>query len=357
MKMNTNRINFQAIPRLNSQHNIFDKTSFSALDIGSPITVADSFVEPQACSTRTQDAASTAGTLVVFGAVSFVGNERSCRWTGGDSTRRVNGSIGRVNDGTTNSLHDPRDKLGNFGENSGLLRACAGAERHNADDVEATSTVAAHQRTTRITHASRPDSGIAKADGIRRFVLAPFLRCRRCCPDLAINLLQCVSWCWWISYDESPSREVAVTVAAVVLSGGRKTSSADIRAAEVGVLGKLQESDVVLELLWAVELRVNVDAADGNVALGSVAAFKMPFAGTNLVRSWVLALSKAMGSAEHPSFVQQSSTADVHLPSWAIELKGNLPGELAVARVNATDDSRTVALPSALIGGSGGNDA
>jgi len=336
---------------------ILDKTSFLALDIGSPVAVANGFVEPQACSTGTQDAASRARALVVFGAVRFVGYKRSCRWTGCGSRFAIRiGFIG-IDSPPANSLRDPRDELGNFGEDSGLLRACAGAERHNTDDVEATSTVAAHQRTTRITHASRPDSGIAKADGIRRFVLAPFLRCRRCCPDLAINLLQCVSWCWWISYDESPSREVAVSVAAVVFPGGRKTSSADIRAAEVGVLGKLQESDVVLELLWAVELRVDVNAADGNVALGSVAAFKMPFAGTNLVRSWVLALSKAMGSAEHPSFVQQSSTANMHLASWAIELKGNLPGELAVARVNATDDSRTIAFPSALIGGSGGNDA
>merc|ERR1712215_569643 len=120
--MNTNRINFQAIPRLNSQHNIFDKTSFSALDIGSPITVADSFVEPQACSTRTQDAASTAGTLVVFGAVIFVGNERSCRWTGGDSgPRRADRSFGHSTMFVSSSnwacsLRDPRNKLGNFGE-------------------------------------------------------------------------------------------------------------------------------------------------------------------------------------------------------------------------------------------------
>ena len=49
------------------------------------------------------------------------------------------------------SLRDPRNKLGNFGEDSGLLRACAGAERNDTDDVEATSTVAAYQRTTRIT--------------------------------------------------------------------------------------------------------------------------------------------------------------------------------------------------------------
>jgi len=321
---------------------MFDKTSFLALDIGSPITVADGFIEPQACSTRTQDATSTPSALVVFGAVRFMGNERSCRWTGGGSCAiRFGFRIDRIDRvaATANSLRDPRDELGNFGEDSGLLRACAGAERHDTNDVEATSAIAAHQRTTRITHASRPDSGIAKAHGIRRFVLAPLLRRRRRCPDLAVNLLQCVSWCWWISDHESPSREVAVRVAAVIFSGGRKTSSADIGAAEIGVLGQLQKSDVVLELLWAVELRMDVDAADGNVALGSIAAFKVPFAGTNLVRSWVLALSKAMGSAEHPSFVQQSSTANVHLPSWAIELKGNLPGELAVACINATDDS------------------
>jgi len=327
---------------------MFDKTSFLALDIGSPITVADGFIEPQACSTRTQDATSTPSALVVFGAVRFMGNERSCRWTGGGSgsmtaittiATTITAIAAAVTAATANSLRDPRDELGNFGEDSGLLRACAGAERHDTNDVEATSAIAAHQRTTRITHASRPDSGIAKAHGIRRFVLAPLLRRRRRCPDLAVNLLQCVSWCWWISDHESPSREVAVRVAAVIFSGGRKTSSADIGAAEIGVLGQLQKSDVVLELLWAVELRMDVDAADGNVALGSIAAFKVPFAGTNLVRSWVLALSKAMGSAEHPSFVQQSSTANVHLPSWAIELKGNLPGELAVACINATDDS------------------
>jgi len=161
---------------------ILDKTSFLALDIGSPVAVANGFVEPQACSTGTQDAASTAGTLVVFGAVRFVGYERSCRWTGCGSFVRSWGSRGYFAIGTgrisTNSLRDPRDELGNFGEDSGLLRACARAERYDTDDVEATSTVAAYQRTTRITHASRPDSGIAKADGIRRFVLAPFLRRR-----------------------------------------------------------------------------------------------------------------------------------------------------------------------------------
>jgi len=114
-----------------------------------------------------------------------VGNQRSCRWTGFGSFVRSWGSrcyfaigISRIGRISTNSLRDPRDELGNFGEDSGLLRACARAERYDTDDVEATSTVAAHQRTTRITHASRPDSGIAKADGIRRFVLAPFLRRR-----------------------------------------------------------------------------------------------------------------------------------------------------------------------------------
>jgi len=169
---------------------IFDKTSFLALDIGSPVAVANGFVEPQACSTGTQDAASTAGTLVVFGAVRFVGYERSCRWTGAGSgsmtatatiaatITAVATAVSAATAATANSLRDPRDELGNFGEDSGLLRACARAERYDTDDVEATSTVAAHQRTTRITHASRPDSGIAKADGIRRFVLAPFLRRR-----------------------------------------------------------------------------------------------------------------------------------------------------------------------------------
>ena len=49
------------------------------------------------------------------------------------------------------SLRDPRNKLGNFGEDSGLSCAFARAERHNADDVKATSAVAAHQRTARIT--------------------------------------------------------------------------------------------------------------------------------------------------------------------------------------------------------------
>jgi len=161
---------------------ILDKTSFLALDIGSPVAVANGFVEPQACSTGTQDAASTAGTLVVFGAVRFVGYERSCRWTGCGSFVAIRFGIGFIGidspPATANSLRDPRDELGNFGEDSGLLRACARAERYDTDDVEATSTVAAYQRTTRITHASRPDSGIAKADGIRRFVLAPFLRRR-----------------------------------------------------------------------------------------------------------------------------------------------------------------------------------
>jgi len=113
----------------------------------------------------------------------------------------------------------------------------------------------------------------------------------------------------------------------------------------------------VLELHGTVEAGMDDDAADGNVALAAVAALQMPFAGTNLVRSWILALSEAMGGAEDPSFAQQSSTANVLLPSWGIVLKGNLPGELAVARANTTDDSRVITLPSALVGGGGGNDA
>jgi len=154
------------------------------LDIGSPITIANGFVEPQARSARTKDAGLRAGALVVFGAVRFVGNQRSCRWTGFGSFAGIRswGFRGYFAVGTTvgiaNSLRDPRDELGNFGEDSGLLRACAGAERHDANDVKATSAIATDQRTTRITHASRPNSGIAKAHGIRRFVLAPLLRRR-----------------------------------------------------------------------------------------------------------------------------------------------------------------------------------
>ena len=87
MKRNTSRIEFQTLPMLIGKHNeshglylkiviqrwkleaesqlpkdcIFDKTSYSASNVGSPVAVADGLVESQSCSTGTQDAASTAG--------------------------------------------------------------------------------------------------------------------------------------------------------------------------------------------------------------------------------------------------------------------------------------------------------
>jgi len=231
---------------------IFDKTSYSASNVGSPVAVADGLVESQSCSTGTQDAASTAGALVVFGAVRFVGNQRSCRWTGGGSSSmtairfggfglfRIDSSAAVTAAAASNrsrSLLDPRVEFGNFGEDSGLSIAFTRAERHDTDHVKAAGAVAAHQRTARITHASRPHTGSAEANCIRRLVLAPRLGCLRRGPDLALNLLQLVSQLLWMSSDESPSGEEAVSVSTVVFPGGRKTSSADVRAAGVGVLG------------------------------------------------------------------------------------------------------------------------
>ena len=68
-------------------------------------------------------------------------------------------------------------------------------------------------------------------------------------------------------------------------SGSQRTFSRKRGRADVSAGGRtrqLQESDVVLELLRTVELRVDVDGGDRDVLLATVGRVQMPFAHADL---------------------------------------------------------------------------
>jgi len=233
--------------------------------------------------------------------------------------------------------------LRDFGEDAGFAGAGAGSKRNNADNVERAKIVSANKRSTGVTHAGRPFAGFTKTDNVVRkaVVLAEELTGT---PDSASDLLELVSEGLGPTFDQSPSGEDAVLGAAVVLGGSRQASGASIGGVEVDGGGEFHESDVIVELFAHVVSVVDMELGHFVVFLGAIISLQLPFADADGVSAWVLGLSEAVGGAEDPLVSNEGSAADMAVSSKA---EGDLPGELAMASRNTTDDAAASSLLAA----------
>jgi len=312
-------------------------------DIGSPITVSNARVESEPCAAVTQQSGAASSAQVVLLAVGFVRYERSSAWAGTGTLAGVGVGVWVgigigvwVGIGAgTHLLPDPIDELGDFGKDARFSGAFSGTERDDADD-----RAAASQRTAGITHASGPSSWLTEDDGSRGLVSSPFSLSFRPSPNLTAHLLQLVSQGFGMSSDETPTGQSA-SLAAVIGSSGRQGGKPDISAAGCWS-SQLQESDVVLELLRAVELGVNVDCGDGEISLASIVGLQVPFTNANSVRGRAPGTSEAVSGAEDPSAGDEGSTTNVLSAAPAHHSQRNLVRELAMTSWLSTDDVVTV---------------
>lgn len=182
----------------------------------------------------------------------------------------------RVRIDATHLRLDPTDELRDFGEDSRNSGTFSGTERHDADH-----STAASQWTARVTHASGPSSWLSEGDSAGRLVSSPCTLRFGLGPDLAADLLQLISQLFRVSPDETPSRKSA-SLSTVVCSRRWQGSKANIGAARCWS-GQLNEGDVVLKLLRAVELRMDVDGGDRKIGFAAVIRLQMPFTDTDLV--------------------------------------------------------------------------
>jgi len=146
------------------------------------------------------------------------------------------------------SIHlgaDPASELRNFGEDSWFSVAFSGTKRNDTDDGSTAS-----KRTTRITHASRPSSGLSKGNRVRGFVPAPNGLRLGAGPNLARYFLQLIGELFGMSSYESPPRQSA-GLATVISSRGWQRGSANSSATSGA--SQLQKGDIILELLRTVE--------------------------------------------------------------------------------------------------------
>merc|ERR1712126_369844 len=251
-------------------------------------------------------------------------------------------------DGSARLVGKPLSVGRDFGEDAGFAGAGAGSERSNADDVVRAGTVGADEGSAGVAHAGRPAlAGFAKADDV--IGKAPVLSQKLAgTPDSAGDLLETISEGLRVTLDQAPSREHAVLGSTVVLASGSQAGGSSVGAGEVDGLSELHKGDVVVELFGAVVALVDVDLGDGKVLLGAIASLQVPFTDTDGVGGGVLGLTEAVGSAEDVLVSNEGTTADV---SVTTEAKGDLPGELAMAGVDAVDDTAAATFLSALLVG------
>jgi len=243
--------------------------------------------------------------------------------------------------------------LGNLGEDAGFARAGAGTEGDDTDDIVGAAAVGADEGAARVTHAGGPAlAGFTESDNVvgKAPVLSEELAGA---PDFAGDLLETVGEGLRVTLDQSPSGEHAVLVSTVVLAGGGHASGSSVGSREVDGLSELHEGDVVVELFGAVVALVDMDLGDSEVFLGAITSLQVPFSNTDGVGGGVLGLSEAVSSAENVLVSDEGTTANVTVSS---EAKGDLPGELAVASVNAVDDTASAAFLSALLVSRSGGD-
>jgi len=247
----------------------------------------------------------------------------------------------------------PSSVGGNFGEDTGFSVAGAGSEGDDTDDVVVAAVALADEGSAGVTHAGGPlvrltesDDVVGKAPVILTGELAGT-------PDSAGDLLETIGEGLGVTSDQSPSGEDAVLVSTVVFASGRHASGSSVGAAEADGVGELKEGDIVVELLRSVVALVDMDFGNGKVFLSAISSLQVPFSNTDGVSAGVLGLSEAVSSAEDVLVSDEGTAANVTVSS---EAKGDLPGELAVASVDAVDDTASAAFLAALLVGRSGGD-
>jgi hypothetical protein len=179
------------------------------------------------------------------------------------------------------------------------------SEGNDAYDVISAAAIGADEGTTRVTHAGRPLPGLAKAHHASREsappvgVVIPDIMESLGGPDLAGDLLKLISQSLWITFDQTPSREDAVFVSAVIFAGHGQAGGSSIRAAEINGGIKLKDGDVVGKLLWGIISGVDLNVFHGQVLLGPIAGFQFPFTDSDFVVARVFALGEFLDQADN----------------------------------------------------------
>lgn len=100
----------------------------------------------------------------------------------------------------------------------------------------------------------------------------------------------------------------------------------------------MDESNIVLELLRTVKLRVNVDGGNWEVNLTAITGLQVPFTNPDFVRRWAFGASEAVSGAKDPSAGDESSTANVLSLASAHHTQRDLVGKLSMAGWMPVDD-------------------
>jgi len=155
---------------------------------------------------------------------------------------------------------DPGEEVGNLGEDAGLSVTGPSSPGHDAGDVKLAGLGlgGADEGATRVAHAAGAVGGAeshhAGIDHVWPFCLQVRVR-----PNLALELLKGVGPDFRRGTDETPAGKPASLSAVIVVAGVGHTGGSGIRSGEVNVGGQLEQSDVVLNRMGLVELRVDDD--------------------------------------------------------------------------------------------------
>merc|ERR1711962_274602 len=188
------------------------------------------------------------------------------------------------NERRLDSLHvllDPGEEVSDFRENAEHVLALAGAPGNDADDVEESFLVTAHERTAGISHAGGHCVG-AEADHAGLNHVAPLRLQGSVSKNRTVGFLKGggrENAAGDSLHRETPSGEPAILGALIIIALGRHASGAAIRTRHVHVALQLDQGNVVFDLVRFVEVFVDDDLLDFEGLLRSVAAEKMPFSG------------------------------------------------------------------------------
>jgi len=241
---------------------------------------------------------------------------------------------------------DPREEVGDLGEDTRGSLTGASSPGDDSDDVKLSrlGLGGADERATRVTHAGRVAVG-AESDHTRLDHVWPAGFQVGILPDLSLELLESVGHVSW-RLDETPAGKPASFSSVIVISGIWHTGWASVGGGEVNILSQLDQSDIMFNWVWPVELGVDDDLGNFNVFLGSVVILLVPFTDTNTEFGRALRLTKAVGSAKDPARGDQSTSADVLSLEEGErgESEGDLPGELAMGGRETVDNAASSAL-------------
>jgi len=250
---------------------------------------------------------------------------------------------------------DPVEEVSDFGKDTRLALAGSGSPGNHADDVELSGLgfggtdegAAGVAHASRLTVRAEPDHAgpdHAAPTGLQVGVL----------PDFALELLESVGHLSGRS-DQTPAGKPASFGTVVVIAGIGHASCASVGSREVDVLGQLDQSDVVFDLVRSVEIRVHDDPGNLDIFFGSVIVLLMPFSDADAEFGGRFGASEAVSGAKNPPRGDQSTSANVLSLEKGVgrESEGDLPGEFSVAGGKSVDDFAAGALLAAGLEGGG----